>query len=65
MITTVTHPTLGEIEQLATPISVDGRIPTAAWMPQPGDHTDAVLRELGYDEERRRQLHASGAVRSR
>jgi crotonobetainyl-CoA:carnitine CoA-transferase CaiB-like acyl-CoA transferase len=62
MVTRVMHPTLGEIEQLGTPISVDGRIPSAAWMPQPGDHTDAVLRELGYDEERRRWLSTSGAV---
>jgi crotonobetainyl-CoA:carnitine CoA-transferase CaiB-like acyl-CoA transferase len=62
MVTTVAHPTLGEVEQLATPISVDGRIPSADWMPQPGDHTDAVLTELGYDDARRRGLTETGAV---
>lgn len=62
MVTTVNHPTLGEIEQLATPISVDGRIPAADWLPRPGDHTEAVLSDLGYDVARRQGLYASGAV---
>jgi alpha-methylacyl-CoA racemase len=62
MVNSVIHPTLGEIEQLATPISVDGRIPTSDWMPQPGDHTNAVLSELGYDKERRQQLIDSGVA---
>jgi crotonobetainyl-CoA:carnitine CoA-transferase CaiB-like acyl-CoA transferase len=62
MVNTVNHPTLGPIEQLATPISVDGRTPTSDWMPQPGDHTEAVLAELGYDAQRRRELLDSGAA---
>jgi crotonobetainyl-CoA:carnitine CoA-transferase CaiB-like acyl-CoA transferase len=53
---------LGRIEQLATPIAVDGRIPTSDWMPQPGDHTEAILTELGYDAERRRGLLERGAA---
>jgi alpha-methylacyl-CoA racemase len=62
MVNTVIHPTLGPIEQLATPISIDGRIPTSDWMPQPGDHTEAVLTELGYDAQRRRELLDNGAA---
>ena len=62
MVNTVDHPTLGRIEQLATPIAVDGRIPTSDWMPQPGDHTEAILTELGYDAERRRGLLERGAA---
>jgi crotonobetainyl-CoA:carnitine CoA-transferase CaiB-like acyl-CoA transferase len=65
MVNTVQHPTLGEVQQLATPIAVDGRIPTSDWMPRPGDHTEAVLAELGYSQERRSQLRASGVVAGR
>jgi crotonobetainyl-CoA:carnitine CoA-transferase CaiB-like acyl-CoA transferase len=62
MVNSVLHPSLGEVEQLGTPIAVDGRIPTSDWMPRPGDHTEAVLAELGYSEERRSQLRDSGVV---
>jgi crotonobetainyl-CoA:carnitine CoA-transferase CaiB-like acyl-CoA transferase len=30
--------------------------------PSPGDHTDEVLTELGYDEERIKDLRATGAI---
>jgi crotonobetainyl-CoA:carnitine CoA-transferase CaiB-like acyl-CoA transferase len=63
MVNTVRHSSLGEISQLATPIAVDGRIPTSDWMPQPGDNTEQVLCELGYDLTRRQYLYASGAAR--
>jgi crotonobetainyl-CoA:carnitine CoA-transferase CaiB-like acyl-CoA transferase len=63
MVNEVKHPTLGPIEQLATPIAVDGTIPASEWIPQPGDHTDSVLAGLGYSRERVEQLHRSGAIR--
>jgi crotonobetainyl-CoA:carnitine CoA-transferase CaiB-like acyl-CoA transferase len=62
MVNSVPHPSLGQIEQVATPIAVDGRIPTSDWMPQPGSHTEAVLTELGYSAQRRAQLRGSGAI---
>jgi crotonobetainyl-CoA:carnitine CoA-transferase CaiB-like acyl-CoA transferase len=62
MVNRVVHPSLGEVEQLGTPIAVNGRIPTSDWMAWPGGHTEAVLAELGYSEQRRAELRASGAV---
>jgi len=62
MVNEVTHPTLGAIPQLATPITVDGSVPSSDWMPQPGDHTDSVLTELGYAPEVRDNLRRAGAI---
>jgi alpha-methylacyl-CoA racemase len=62
MVNEVLHPTLGVVPQLATPISVDGSVPSCDWMPQPGDHTDSVLAELGYSAPRRDELRRAGAI---
>jgi crotonobetainyl-CoA:carnitine CoA-transferase CaiB-like acyl-CoA transferase len=62
MVNEVTHPTLGVIPQLATPITVDGSVASSDWLPQPGDHTDSVLAELGYTAERRDELRRKDAI---
>jgi crotonobetainyl-CoA:carnitine CoA-transferase CaiB-like acyl-CoA transferase len=62
MVNEVTHPTLGVIPQLATPITVDGGVPSSDWLPLPGDHTDSVLAELGYPSELRDELRRKGAI---
>ena len=62
MVNSVRHPSLGDIEQLATPIAVNGHIPTPDWMAWPGAHTEAVLAELGYSEQRRVELRDDGVV---
>ncbi len=62
MVNEVTHPTLGVIPQLATPISVDGSVASSDWLPRPGDHTDSVLAEVGYTAELRDELRRKGAI---
>jgi crotonobetainyl-CoA:carnitine CoA-transferase CaiB-like acyl-CoA transferase len=47
----VTHPTLGPIEVVGQAVTLS-RTPSAVRLPTPerGEHTEAVLRELGYDD---------------
>ena len=48
---TVSHPTLGEIELVGQPVHLSrtpSELRTAA--PEKGEHTDAILREFGYDD---------------
>jgi crotonobetainyl-CoA:carnitine CoA-transferase CaiB-like acyl-CoA transferase len=51
-------------EQLPSPVRLVGEaLPVPTRAPTVGEHTDEVLRDvLGYDEERRRELRASGAL---
>jgi crotonobetainyl-CoA:carnitine CoA-transferase CaiB-like acyl-CoA transferase len=64
MITSVQHPTIGELRMPNVPMKLSGT-PAEVELPPPllGEHTDAVLRELlGYEEDRLAQLHATGAI---
>jgi crotonobetainyl-CoA:carnitine CoA-transferase CaiB-like acyl-CoA transferase len=59
----IDHPGHGEVEMLTTPIRVDGAVPPLrAPAPGLGEHTEAVLRELGYTAEDVAALRAEGAV---
>jgi crotonobetainyl-CoA:carnitine CoA-transferase CaiB-like acyl-CoA transferase len=59
----VTHPVLGEINLISPPITMS-RTPAALVRaaPELGEHTDAVLRELGYDDAKIAALHDQKAV---
>jgi crotonobetainyl-CoA:carnitine CoA-transferase CaiB-like acyl-CoA transferase len=59
----VQHPALGEIRIVASPLQFVGanraiRSPA----PDPGQHTDEVLRRLGYDDAQIENLRKTGAV---
>ena len=59
----VAHPRLGPIPQVACPVKLSaspGRITTAP--PELGQHTDELLRELGYDPEAIAALRKDAAV---
>lgn len=62
-ITDVPHPTLGSYESVATPLQFS-RSETRPQGPAPsvGEHTDAVLAEVGYSSDDIAALRASGAV---
>lgn len=58
------HPTLGEVRMPAAPLSFSGADYRANdTTPAIGEHTDEVLRELGYDEATIERLIADGVVR--
>lgn len=64
MVSRVEHPTLGHYRGLTRSIKF-GRTPGPAPFAAPlhGQHSNALLAELGCDEDELRSLHASGAVR--
>ena len=63
MIVTVDDPQVGETRQMGMPITLTEN-PTAIRRPAPqlGEHTDTVLRELGYSEERIANLKDRGII---
>jgi formyl-CoA transferase len=63
MAQTVNHPTLGPIDLIGQAVSLSrtpSKLRTAT--PERGEHTDAVLVELGYDQAAIARLHADGVV---
>ena len=58
----VPHPARGTIRLLANPVKVPGEAPPARPAPALGADTDAILRDLGYDEARIAALRKAGAI---
>ncbi|RCX07381.1 CaiB/BaiF CoA transferase family protein [Extensimonas vulgaris] len=56
------HPARGSIRTVATPIRCPGEAPLVGIAPTLGEHTQALLTELGYDAQRIAQLEEKGAV---
>ncbi len=64
MMQRIAHPTLGDIRMPGFPInSVRENARSALPAPGCGEHTEAVLRELGYGADEIATLRASGAIR--
>ena len=63
MLLAVDHPVEGRVPQLGFPIKLS-ETPAAIRTPPPllGEHTDEVLRNLGYDETRIGGLREAGAI---
>jgi len=61
--TTVSHPTAGDLELVAPPFSLlDAAVRPPAPPPLLGEHTAAVLAELGVSEERLAELERQGVI---
>ncbi|HEY2695388.1 MAG TPA: CaiB/BaiF CoA-transferase family protein [Pseudonocardiaceae bacterium] len=52
----------GPIEALLPPAQLSNAEPVLGPVPAPGEHTDAILRELGRDDQSIAALHDEGAV---
>ncbi len=63
MLTTVTQPVGGAVPQIASPLKLSGS-PDARLEPSPeyGEHTEAVLREAGYDDAGLAELRAQKVI---
>jgi len=63
MIVTLEDPQVGKVRQMGIPLTLEGgpgRIKGPA--PQLGEHTEAVLSELGYSGEKIRELRGKGVI---
>ena len=59
----IDHPSIGRYAAVRNPVRLDGRRPPAG-LPPPalGQHTGAILRELGYRARDIARLHADGVI---
>jgi crotonobetainyl-CoA:carnitine CoA-transferase CaiB-like acyl-CoA transferase len=59
---TLGHPTTGPYRMVAPPVRCPGDEAPARPAPALGEHTEALLRELGYDDARIRVLRDAGVI---
>jgi itaconate CoA-transferase len=52
----------GELDVLKPPVNIEGMEPRMDAIPAAGEHTAAILAELGYDERQVAALAAAGAI---
>ncbi|QBY04586.1 CoA transferase [Thalassotalea sp. HSM 43] len=62
MVQQVAHPSNPSMEVLANPIKIDGKRLTGKACPEMGHDTDALLADLGYDEQAIAELKSNGAI---
>ena len=62
IVTDQTHPVIGDYSRLAPMVRFSRTEGVAGPAPMCGEHTDRVLAELGYDDERIGKLRESGVI---
>ena len=63
MLTAVTQPVGGAVPQIASPLKLSGSPdPRLEPSPEYGEHTEAVLREAGYDDAALADLRAQKVI---
>jgi len=59
---TISHPTKGAFRMVSPPVRCAGEPAPARPAPELGEHTEALLRQIGYDAERIGRLRASKVI---
>jgi len=62
LVTEVEHPVIGRHTRIVSPVHFSRSTTVAAPACLVGQHTDAVLKELGYGDERIAELRAAGII---
>ena len=64
MVETVQHPTLGEIRQVGNPLRLESIGEHTVRLPPPllGEHTNAILKDYGFDSARIAALHKESVI---
>jgi crotonobetainyl-CoA:carnitine CoA-transferase CaiB-like acyl-CoA transferase len=64
MVETIDHPTIGKLKQLASPLKMNCFADGSVRRPPPrlGEHTQEILRELGFTDEKISGLGAAGTI---
>ena len=62
MVRTLPHPSRPDFRVLANPIKLDGERLPARPAPALGEHTDELLREVGYSDAEIEALRERGAA---
>ena len=63
LVETVEHPEIGSYEAIRNPVRIDGRRRAIGSAPPTlGQHTNAILRELGFDQRSISAMRKSGAI---
>jgi formyl-CoA transferase/CoA:oxalate CoA-transferase len=58
------HPTRGKVKQMGMPIKLsDTPAKFRHFAPLLGQHTDEILKGLGYSQQQIEELHKSGTIR--
>lgn len=64
MIMELSHPALGKVTQLGTPIKLPGvRTSFRSFAPRLGEYTNEIMRSLNYTDEQIAGMRASGAIK--
>lgn len=62
MIVEIDYGPLGKVRQVGVPVKLRETPGTIRWIPTYGQHSEEILRELGYDEPTLKELKSAGTI---